>query len=79
VLPIDTRVARAAAALHVPDPAPDPAPARGRDARIAATALVHGLRLATRNVRDFLRFPGIDVHDPWAGREHGRSSTPEEA
>jgi len=60
VLPIDARVARVAAQLHVPDPAP------AQDARIAATALVNGLRIATRNVRDLARFPGVDVHDPFA-------------
>jgi len=64
VLPIDLRIAGVAAKLRVPDPAPE------QDARIAATALVHGLRVATRNVRDFVRFPGVDVHDPWNGDAH---------
>ena len=59
VLPVDGAVARRAAALHVPDPAPE------ADAYIAATALVHGLSLATRNVRDFARFDGLVVVDPW--------------
>ena len=59
ILGVDARVARTAAGLQVPDPAPV------QDALIAATALVHGLRLATRNVRDFARFDGLDVYDPW--------------
>ena len=46
ILPFDTAVARRCAALHVPDPKPE------RDAMIAATCLVHGLTLATRNVGD---------------------------
>jgi hypothetical protein len=34
------------------------------DALIAATALAHGCRLATRNLQDFRWFPGLDVVDP---------------
>ena len=59
ILPVDTDVARLAASLHVPDPAPV------RDACIAATALVSGLVVATGNVRDFGRFARLAVHDPW--------------
>lgn len=51
-----------AASLHVPKPAPDPAPER--DALIAATALVHGLTVATRNTRDFTS-TGVPVVNPW--------------
>jgi hypothetical protein len=58
-LPVDERVARQAAALHVPDPAPF------RDAFIAATAMVHAMTVITRNVGDFSRFDGVDVHNPW--------------
>ncbi|MGO1275468.1 MAG: type II toxin-antitoxin system VapC family toxin [Mycobacteriaceae bacterium] len=43
----DTDAAVRAASLHIPDPAPE------RDALIAATAVVHGLTVATRNTRDF--------------------------
>ena len=60
VLPIDEVVARHAAALHVPDPAPY------RDAFIGATALVHRLVLVTRNARDFERFPDLVVLNPWS-------------
>ncbi len=35
------------------------------DAMIAATAIVHGLKVATRNVRDFERL-GVDVVNPFA-------------
>ncbi|MEI7932724.1 MAG: type II toxin-antitoxin system VapC family toxin [Alphaproteobacteria bacterium] len=47
ILAVDTAVALRAATLHVPDPKPD------RDAFIAATALVHGLTVVTRNIGDF--------------------------
>lgn len=60
VLAVDDEVARRAAALHVPDPAPF------RDALIGATALVRGMAVATRNVRDFSRFAGLEVIDPWS-------------
>lgn len=65
VLPVDTAVARRCAALHVPDPRPV------RDSLIAATALVHGMAVATRNVEDFAG-TGVDVIDPWAGGPTGR-------
>lgn len=55
---IDTAVAQRCATLHVPDPRSD------RDALIAATALVHGLTVATRNVSDFERM-GVGVLNPW--------------
>lgn len=59
IIPVDEPVARRAAAFHVPDPAPF------RDALIGATALVHGLTVATRNTRDFDRFAGLDIVNPW--------------
>ena len=58
ILPIDTPVALRSAQLHVPDPRAI------RDAYIGATALVHGLKLVTRNVSDFDGC-GIDLLDPW--------------
>jgi toxin FitB len=36
------------------------------DAMIAATARVHGLRVVTRNVKDFRIF-GVDLFNPYAG------------
>ena len=36
------------------------------DAIIAATALVHGLTLVTRNVEDFKQVAGLTVVDPFA-------------
>lgn len=60
VLPVDHDVAVRAAALHVPDPAPF------RDALIAATALVHGMTVVTRNVSDFQRFAGLELLNPWS-------------
>jgi hypothetical protein len=58
VLAVDTDVARRGAGLHVPDPRSE------RDAIIAATALVHGMTVVTRNVRDF-ESTGVPVLNPW--------------
>jgi len=60
VLPVDERVARRAAALHVPDPAPF------RDALIGATALVYDMTVVTRDLKDFQRFDDLDVINPWS-------------
>jgi predicted nucleic acid-binding protein len=35
------------------------------DAIIAATALMHGLTLFTRNVADFSSIPGLRISNPW--------------
>jgi toxin FitB len=59
VLPVDEPVARRAAALHIPDPAPF------RDALIGATALVHRMAVVTRDVKDFERFDDLEVVNPW--------------
>lgn len=58
ILAVDTAVARQCARLHVPDPCSE------RDALIAATALVHGMTVVTRNVDDF-KPTGIAVLNPW--------------
>ena len=62
ILPVDTLVARQCAALHVPDLRSD------RDALIAATALVHGLTVVTRNVSDF-KPTGVALLNPWVGAD----------
>ncbi len=59
LLPIDREIARRSAGLHVPDPAPF------RDALIAATALHHGMTVATRNTQDFDRFSNLKIINPW--------------
>ncbi|WP_207650530.1 type II toxin-antitoxin system VapC family toxin [Acidithiobacillus albertensis] len=57
-LSVDTAVAQRCARLHVPDK-------RGeRDALIAATALVHGMTVFTRNVADF-KSTGVPLINPW--------------
>ena len=58
VLPIDTRVVRKSAGLHVPDRRPV------CDGFIAATALVHGLILVTRNAEVFEPM-GVKFVNPW--------------
>jgi toxin FitB len=58
ILPIDTGVARRCAKLHIPDPRPE------RDALIAATALLHGMTVVTRNVEDIER-TGVAILNPW--------------
>lgn len=58
IVGVDVPVARRAAGLHVPDPRP------AHDALIAATALVHGLTVATRNVDDFAVM-GVPLVNPW--------------
>lgn len=63
VLPVDTAVAQRCARLHVPDPQAE------RDALIAATALVHGMTIVTRNVTDFAA-SGVRTIDPWQLRDN---------
>src|SRR5258708_1980986 len=58
ILAIDTAVAQRGAALRVPNPRSD------HDALIAATALVHGLTVVTRNVDHFQPL-GVAVVNPW--------------
>jgi len=58
ILAVDTAVAQRCARLHVPDPRAE------RDALIAATAMVHGLTIVTRNIADF-EPTGVALLDPW--------------
>jgi hypothetical protein len=58
ILPVDTPVAQRCAALHVPNPRSQ------RDALIAATAMVHGMTVVTRNVSDF-EPTGVALLNPW--------------
>ncbi len=60
ILPVDASVAEVWCRLNVPDPRPSV------DALIAATALVYGLTLVTRNVRD-VEGTGVAVFDPGGG------------
>ena len=57
-LAVDGRVALRCAKLHVPDPRSE------RDAVIAATALVHGMSVVTRDVSDFAAL-GVKIVNPW--------------
>lgn len=59
ILPVDLAVARRCARLHVPDPKSE------RDALIAATALVHGMTVVTRNEADF-KATGVPLINPWS-------------
>ena len=56
---IDDAVATRCAHLHIPDRRNE------ADAIIAATALVHGLAVVTRNIQDF-QGTGVVLVDPWS-------------
>jgi hypothetical protein len=58
VLPVDTSVALRCAALHVPNPR------SYRDSLIAATAMIHGMTVVTRNTSDF-EPTGVALLNPW--------------
>jgi predicted nucleic acid-binding protein len=58
ILPVDLEVATQCAALHIPTTRPE------LDAWIAATVLVHGMTVVTRNVADFEPM-GVAVFNPW--------------
>lgn len=55
---IDIAIAQRCAKLHIPDRRSE------RDALIAATALVHGFIMVTRNIRDFEN-TGVELLNPW--------------
>lgn len=59
ILDVDRAIVMRCASLHVPNPM------EYRDSLIAATALVHGLVLVTRNVSHFER-AGVEILNPWA-------------
>ena len=58
LLSVTVAIARQCAALNVPETQPE------RDGLLAATALVHGLTLVTRNVSDFQGI-GVTLLNPW--------------
>lgn len=58
ILPITAETSRLCASINVPDRRPF------ADSLIAATALQHGLTVATRNERDFA-IPGLGVVNPF--------------
>lgn len=58
ILVVDTVIALRCARLHVPNRCAE------RDALIAATALVHGMTVVTRNVADF-EATGVMLVNPW--------------
>lgn len=58
ILAVDVAVAQRCAKLHVPDPRAH------RDSLVAATALVHGMTVVTRNVVDF-KPTGVKIFNPW--------------
>ena len=58
ILVVDTTVAFRCAILQAPNPR------SYRDALIAATALVHGMTVVTRNVRNFAP-TGVAILNPW--------------
>jgi predicted nucleic acid-binding protein len=59
ILPVDRRVAEEWGRMNVPDPVPV------LDALMAATAKIHGLVLATRNVKD-VASTGVRTVNPFA-------------
>ena len=62
VLPVDEPVADRWGRLLAVAGRPLPA----IDSLIAATALAHGLRLVTRNTKDFKRIADLEVVNPWS-------------
>jgi toxin FitB len=60
ILPVDVDIAQRSARFQVPDPHPV------RDGLIAATALLYGMTVVTRNLADF-ESTGVPVLNPWQG------------
>jgi predicted nucleic acid-binding protein len=60
-LSVDERVAEVWGKLGIPDPLP------AIDGLLAATAIVHGLTVVTRNVADLAR-TGVTIFDPFSLR-----------
>ncbi|MGF1604581.1 MAG: type II toxin-antitoxin system VapC family toxin [Thermosynechococcaceae cyanobacterium] len=58
IIPISVKVAQRCALLNVPDAKPY------YDGLLAATALIHGLTIVTRNTRDFEN-TGVKLLNPW--------------
>jgi predicted nucleic acid-binding protein len=58
IINIDVAIALRCAKLHVPHPRSE------RDALITATALVHGLLIVTRNIKDFEE-TSVELFNPW--------------
>lgn len=58
LLPVDVRVADLWGRMNAPDPI------SAVDGLLAATAIVHGLTLVTRNVKDVAR-TGVKLHNPF--------------
>ena len=58
ILPVDQPISLRAGGLHMPKPKD------AHDALIAATALIHGFIVVTRNVSDFTG-NGVSILDPW--------------
>ncbi|PZR33168.1 PIN domain-containing protein [Caulobacter segnis] len=56
ILPIDAAVVRRRASVPLTD---------GRDALLAATALEHGMTLATREAAAFAKIPRLKLFNPW--------------
>ena len=59
VISVDDAIATRCAHLHIPDRRNE------ADAIIAATALVHGFAVVTRNIQDF-QSTGVVLVDPWS-------------
>jgi predicted nucleic acid-binding protein len=66
VLAVDAQVALRCARLQVPNRVSE------RDALIAATALVHGMTVVTRNAADFAAAK-VPMIDPWSWQATGKT------